>query len=263
MPDDRMIHRRMLRGDRIAALTDFERGIWLAYQLIADDFGVMRLSAVDIQKAVWLEKKPRKSVQRGFEAVVAAGLMHTFTDGERIQVYQRDWNTWQKVRHPRATIEPCPPVEELRKCDATTQALFKQHARCPAEFIRENSGKVSEIVPQDSGLTRGRALAEANGNGNGSERGLGKTIPERAGAFVEWYEDTHQRLLGVAYIGTQKDWTSALQLVEKLTDQEVRDAAIVWFGHDDDFATNGTRTIPKFASRATGCLQQARARGIA
>ena len=99
--------------------------------------------------------------------------------------------------------------------------------------------------------------------GEVKERGVGKTIPQRASEFVEWYEDTHQRLFGIGYIGTQKDYQSALTLCEKLSDQEVRDAALVWFGHDDDFATNGTRTIPKFTSRASGCLQQARARGIA
>jgi len=102
--------------------------------------------------------------------------------------------------------------------------------------------------------------------GTGSEekeRGVGKTTAQRAGDFVQWYEDTHQRLFQVGYIGTQRDYQSALQLCEKLTDQQVRDAALVWFGMDDDFATTGTRTIPKFASRASGCLQQAKARGVA
>ena len=37
-----------------------------------------------------------------------------------------------------------------------------------------------------------------------------------------------------------------------------RDAATVWFGMDDPFASNGTRTIPKFASRASDCLLKAR-----
>jgi hypothetical protein len=95
------------------------------------------------------------------------------------------------------------------------------------------------------------------------ERGLGETVEVRAGDFCQWYEDTHERLFGVGYIGTQRDYQSAVQLCQKLSDQQVRDAALVWFGMDDDFAVSGTRTIPKFASRATGCLQQALARGIA
>lgn len=178
MPDDRMIHRRMLRGDRIAALTDFERGVWLAYQLIADDFGVMRLSAVDLQKAVWLERKPKKTVQRAFETVVKHTLITAFRDGDRTYVYQHDWNSWQNVRHPRGTIEPCPPIEDLHKCDEKTAVLFLLHPRCPTEFILERSRKVSEELrkqsgnlsgelPQHSGFTRAPALAEAKAEANG------------------------------------------------------------------------------------------------
>jgi hypothetical protein len=90
-----------------------------------------------------------------------------------------------------------------------------------------------------------------------------ETPHHRAGAFCQWYEDTHQRLFGVGYMGTQKDFQKALELVDKFTDEELRDGALVWFGMEDDFATQGTRTIPKFASRITGCLEQARKRGIA
>lgn len=195
MPDDRMIHRRMLRGDRIASLTDFERGVWLAYQLIADDYGVMRLSAVDLQKAVWLERKPKKTVQKAFEVVVKSTLITSFQDGDRTYVYQPDWNTWQNVRHPRGTIEPCPPIESLRKCDERTTGLFLQHPRCPTEFLlevsrktaeelRQSSGNVSAEVPKDSGFTRAPALAEAkakataNAEANG-ERQFGSVMAGR------------------------------------------------------------------------------------
>jgi hypothetical protein len=95
------------------------------------------------------------------------------------------------------------------------------------------------------------------------ERGVGKTREERAGDFNEWYADTHQRLFGIGYMGTNGDYTKALELVDRFTDEELRDGALVWFGMDDTFAITGTRTIPKFASRITGCLQKARARGIA
>jgi hypothetical protein len=82
---------------------------------------------------------------------------------------------------------------------------------------------------------------------------------DRAGAFCEWYADTHERLFGVAYIGTNSDYIAALRLIEKVSDTDLRDAALVWFGHDDEFATKGTRSVAKFASRASGCLQTARA----
>lgn len=95
------------------------------------------------------------------------------------------------------------------------------------------------------------------------EGGAGETVAQRAGAFSQWYEDTHQRLLGVGYMGSQRDWQTLLTLCEKFTDQQLRDAAIVWFGADDDFARNGTRTIPKFASRVSGYLELVKAKGIA
>lgn len=260
----------MLRGDRIAALTDFERGVWLAYQLLADDYGVMRFSAIDLQKAVWLEDRPKKAVQRGIEQVAKVGLIHTFQDGDRTQCYQRDWQYWQKVRHPRATLEPCPPVAELLQCDRSTQELFRQHPRCSGEFVRKDSGNTPAELPQDSGLTRAGALAHGKRQtANGDELPAGHepatpdgpltSVQQRASGFAEWYEDAHTRVLGVAYMGGNQDWQKALELCEKFTDAQLRDAALVWFGMDDEFTRKGNRTVAKFASRIAECLQKARA----
>jgi hypothetical protein len=94
-------------------------------------------------------------------------------------------------------------------------------------------------------------------------RGDTDELSQRAGAFCQWYEDTHERLFHVGYIGSRSDYENAVRLCEKLSDAELRDAALVWFGMEDDFATTGTRSIAKFASRATGCLQLVKARGIA
>jgi hypothetical protein len=91
------------------------------------------------------------------------------------------------------------------------------------------------------------------------ERGTGETREQRAGNFCEWYSDTHARLVGVGYIGNpRKDYEAALLLVAKFTDAELQDAAIVWFGQRDAFATNGTRTVTKFASRASVLVVAAR-----
>ncbi len=81
----------------------------------------------------------------------------------------------------------------------------------------------------------------------------------RAGEFCEWYADTHSRIVGVGYIGNpRKDYETALMLVGKFTDSELRDASIVWFGQRDNFATSGTRTVTKFASRASALVVAAR-----
>jgi hypothetical protein len=96
-----------------------------------------------------------------------------------------------------------------------------------------------------------------------NEGGLGettpRTLPQRAGAFCEWYADKHTQIFNIGYIGNpQKDYETAQRLCAVFGDEELRDAAIVWFGHKDKFAVTGTRTIPKFASRATECVQTAR-----
>lgn len=92
-----------------------------------------------------------------------------------------------------------------------------------------------------------------------SQREPAHDHPTRAGNFCEWYRETHDRLLGVGYIGNpRKDYEKALELVAAFGDQELRDAAIIWFGQRDAFAVNGTRTVTKFASRATVLVVQAR-----
>jgi hypothetical protein len=94
-----------------------------------------------------------------------------------------------------------------------------------------------------------------------TEGGVGetKTLTQRAGEFCDWYGDKHLELFNVGYIGNpQKDYGIAQRLCQQAGDAELRDAALVWFGMDDDFATKGTRTLAKFASRATHCIQIAR-----
>lgn len=125
-----------------------------------------------------------------------------------------------------------------------------------------NAVTASEQSANDLRSYSGDVLCLSSGS-SVKEKGPGKTVEQRAGDFCQWYEDTHERLTGVGYIGTQNDYQAALKLCQKLADAEVRDAALVWFGMDDDFAKNGTRTIPKFASRASGCLQLAKQVGIA
>lgn len=152
----------------------------------------------------------------------------------------------------------------------------REHVMAARAFAKDRMKKLREkrsreqtpnIPPRDAERSLNVPSGVVCSGSSGSdvkERGSGKTTVEmRAGSFCQWYEDTHERLFHIGYIGTGNDYQAALRLCEKLTDQQVRDAALVWFGMDDDFATNGTRTIPKFASRATGCLQQAKARGVA
>jgi hypothetical protein len=85
-----------------------------------------------------------------------------------------------------------------------------------------------------------------------------RTPSERAGLFCEWYADTHLEIVGVGYMGSLRDYQKAIELCGKFTDQELQDAATIWFGQTDDFARNGTRSVPKFASRASDLVLRAR-----
>jgi hypothetical protein len=157
------------------------------------------------------------------------------------------------------------------------------------DYLTYNDSREEVLKAREQGKRRRRKYLERHASGNASldadetanvscgvvcsseqraaekrEGGVGETVRDRrAGAFIEWYEDTHERLFRIAYMGTNSDWVTVLRLVDKFTDAQLRDAAMVWFGMDDDFAMNGTRTVPKFASRITGCLQTIQQRGIA
>lgn len=130
---------------------------------------------------------------------------------------------------------------------------------------KSGNGSSNAVTPREqseneqSSFSGGVVCSLVSPGSSEKEGGLGETVEMRAGAFVRWYQDKHRSVFGVGYIGNpQADYQRALQLVGEFSDADLRDAAMVWFGMEDDFATSGTRTIPKFASRATKCVTLAR-----
>lgn len=147
MPDYRLVHRRALRGEKVGSLTDFERGVWLAYLLISDDYGVMPFDAGELARAIWLKGKSQKAVRKALERVRDVGLIQTWIHQGAVYCYARDWQEWQNVRYPRGTIEPCPPADVVATCKMKTQELFAQHSRITDGEVPETSGKISEKFP--------------------------------------------------------------------------------------------------------------------
>lgn len=130
MPDDRLIHLCMGHSDKVNALTDFERWVWLMYKLASDDFGIMRFSPDTLQEAAeWLSVKPDRVVLRGLERVRDVGLIQTFEHQRRTYCYQWNWQTWQKIAYPRPTRQPLPPQELIVTCDENTRWLFTHHPK--------------------------------------------------------------------------------------------------------------------------------------
>lgn len=154
MPDDRLIHLALGHSQKINALTDFERLVWLMYKLAADDFGVMRFSSAPLQDAAdWLEQKPSKVVQRGLDRVRDVQLVATFEHQGRAFCYQPDWQTWQKILYPRSTKQPAPPLDAL---DLNTRWLFQHHpegAKLSAwqhPDLRDKSRKIPGKIPESA-----------------------------------------------------------------------------------------------------------------
>lgn len=130
MPDDRLIHLSVGHSVKVNALTDFERLVWLMYKLASDDFGVMRFSSAPlIAGATFLEKRSPRAVLKALERVRQVELVRTFEHQGTDYLYQWDWQTWQKITHPRSTKQPKPPAELLAGCDANTRWLFTFHPK--------------------------------------------------------------------------------------------------------------------------------------
>lgn len=191
MPADRFLHPKAGHSDKVTRLSHFEYRVWTQYLISADDFGVMRATAVTLQADNDALAKVRPAiVQAAIETLVSCGLLRAFEHQGRRFVYQHDWQEWQKVEFPRLTHSPKPPGDALAVCSEITIALFEKHPGGQRR-IRNGpigGGSVGNVqasspvrVPNDSGdvqdaravhipTTRARAHAErltANANGLG------------------------------------------------------------------------------------------------
>jgi len=150
--DSRILHRKAGGSEKVAALSDFEYRVWTQYILSADDFGVM-LAQAEVFKAESrsLRHKGRtmKMVQKAIDALVATGLVRTFEHQGETYLWQPDWQEWQGIRYPRATVMPAP--KDLREATPKTRELFAKHsAQSPQDF-----GNPSETFPPHAGAHAG------------------------------------------------------------------------------------------------------------
>lgn len=198
MPADRLLHPRLGHSRKVSHLTDFDYRIWTQYLLSADDFGVMRASAVTLQADNdALECRAAKVVERGLEHIIKAELVTAFEHQGRRYVCQRDWQTFQKVEYPRATDNPQPPADVLEQCDDATRELFAKHPggngkkkpRTSAESSPSDSENVPQMVAEGSPPTCAGAPAKrltANANGSRQEAD-GLRLDDEFAAFVAAY----------------------------------------------------------------------------
>lgn len=181
MPDDRLIHRRSGRSRKVSSLSDFEFRVWMQYELSADDFGVMLRSAAKLQSDnAALEKRPAKLIEKAIDRLIEIGLLEPFEHQGDRHVCQLDWQDWQRVKHARHTVMPCPPADVLAKCSAKTQALFtEQHNRKTSAEVPQDSSNSSATFPP---LACAGARETANGKrleANGERQTAGAVAPFR------------------------------------------------------------------------------------
>jgi hypothetical protein len=206
-----------------------------------DDHGRMSADAFTVKFQVLpISSRPLEDFDTAVQHMHEVGLLHVYhVDGDKfLQVI--DFEKHQTGLHKRTDSRiPEPPG---------------------------NSGNFREFPGQEKRTEEKRReekRTEPKGREGKGSRTLDETPQQRVREFMDYYSDAHQRIFKIAYFGSNNDYATALKLVATFTDQQLRDAAIVWFGMDDDFATNGTRTVPKFASRITRCLELMQQRGIA
>lgn len=245
MPQDRLLHPKAGHSDKVSLLTDLEYRVWTQYLLSADDFGVMRCSAVTLQADNdALHGRPAKVVQRAIDHLIVVKLIDVFEHQGRRYGFQDDWQEFQKVEYPRATIEPKPTAEALQRCSEPTRHLFDQHPggkgrRKPKPDPTDSelvSQTFSEQIPTTRAHPRETANANANANANGKRQTLqapaavmvDEAFERRVREFSERYPGIYRKVRNGAYyhVKAARDFDPLCQLVQHYGDSGSSDSRL-------------------------------------
>jgi hypothetical protein len=237
--------RKFAELSRAGELTEFCQLLFPLLVSHADDYGRLSGDAFTVKFQVFpISPRPVEDFERAIAHLDSAGL---------IQCYEANGDKFIQVS----------------KFDDHQTGLHKRSASKIPE-PPGNSRKFPEIPGQQNRTELNRREEELNEKGGSraldGPRPLGdkEALGIRAGEFMDYYRDKHEEHIGIAYMGNPiRDYEAAMRLVAAFSDDQLQKAALVWLGMDDDFATSGTRTVPKFASRITACLERMKQRGIA
>lgn len=276
MPQDRLRNRAAGRSVKLCQLTDLEFRVWDQYELSADDFGLMRCSALTIQDDNdALAQRPQKAVQKALERLVSLELLLVYEHQGRRYVCDPRWQTFQKIDYPSQTLNPMPPASALSKCDAHTQELFSQcfgkksvKFRKPSDVVLENSekeiGKFTVSATRDARERQIQTQAltqtpERESERKQPERTLAIVEPEigdRAAAVVERFGALYAELRkGAKYLRQRPalDWDRAMGLCRTWDDGRLEKLMRIFLTTDDEWIARTGREFGVFVSKATWC----------
>ena len=177
MPLDRFLHPRLGHSAKVCGLSDLQFRVWVQYQLTADDFGVMRATAITVQATNdALAQRSVKAVQAALDRLVDVGLALAFDHQGYRYLCQPDWQDFQRVGYPRLTTNPKPPANILRTFSKRTAEYFEKH---PGGLAKD-SANIPETLAESLPSSRARETLTAKANGQGSgERPMAQGSDER------------------------------------------------------------------------------------
>lgn len=193
MADARIFHKRASGGERVCALEHLEHRVWVQYVLSADDYGVLRETVSGLRHDnPRLEKEPIRRVENALRRVIEVGLVLVFTHQGARFLWQPDWQDFQGVRYPRATVNPAPAQPELdRLATALTRKLFTYHP----QYSRQRFGDSAETSPTPARSGAARNPTSTSAEAEGSQR---ETIDSSDGVAPAW---SHRRSGALARSG--------------------------------------------------------------
>jgi hypothetical protein len=229
--------RKFAELSRAGELTEFCQLLFPLLVSHADDHGRLSGDAFTVKFRVFpISPRPVEDFETAIHLLASVGMIDVYEAGDDKCIQISKFDDHQVGLHKRSASKIPEPPGSSRK-----------FPEIPGQLKRIELNR-TELKGTEQNRTEGKVAH-------------GRT--ERVQAFMDYYREKHAQVFSVAYMGTNGDYVKACELVDTFTDQQLRDATLVWFGMDDDFAKSGTRTVPKFASRITACLQRMKERGIA